>query len=68
MLDKVVGQHVEPVVSRDDFVVLAKQLLEQRGLVRVEVGYLDCIGDPVVQVQPRDAKLLAAVLVDQFDG
>jgi hypothetical protein len=36
-------------------------------LVWVEIGLLDCISDTVVQVEPRDAQLLAAILIDKFD-
>ena len=68
MLDEVVGQLVEPIVGRDDLVVLAEQFLQQRGLIGVEVGLLDRLGDPVVQVEPGDPQLLAPVLVDQLDG
>ena len=67
VLDEVVGQLVQPIVGGDDLVVLAEQLLQQRGLIRVELGLLDRLGDPVVQVEPRDAQLLAPVLVDQLD-
>ena len=68
MLDEIGGDLVQPLVGGDDLVVLPEQLLEQRLLVRVEFGLLDRLGDAVVQVEPRDAQLLAAVLVDQLHG
>ena len=68
MLHEIGGDLVQPVVGGDDFVILAQQLLQQRLLVRVEVGLRDGFGDAVVQVEPGDAELLAAVLVDQLHG
>ena len=68
VLDEIRRDLVEPLVGGDDLVVLAEQLIEQRRLVRVEFGLLDLLGDAVVQIEPRHAELLAAVLVDELDG
>ena len=37
-------------------------------MIRIEFGLLDLLGDAVVQIEPRDAELLAPVLVDELDG
>ena len=66
MLHEIVRQLVQPVVGGDDFVILPQQLLQQRLLVRVEFGFLDGVGDAVVEIQPGDAKLLAAILINQL--
>ena len=68
VLDEVVRELVEPIVSGDDLVVLAEQSFEQRGLIRVEVGLVDCLGDAIVEVEAGDAQLFAAVLVDELHG
>ena len=47
---------------------MPEQLLEQRLLVRVEFGLCDGVGDPVVEVEARDAELFAAVLVNELHG
>ncbi len=67
MLDEVVGDLVQAVVGGDDLVVFAEQLLEQGLLVGIQLGLLDLGGDAVVEVQPRDAELLAAIFVHQLD-
>ena len=41
VLDEIRGDLVEALVRRDDLVVLAEQLIEQRRLVGVEFGLLD---------------------------
>ena len=68
MLDEVVGQLVEAIIGREDLVVLAEEFLQQGGLVGVEVGLLNRLGDPVVQVETGNPQLLAPVLVNQLDG
>jgi hypothetical protein len=45
VLDEIRGDLVQPLIGRDDLVVLAKQLLEQRRLVGVEFRLLDLRGD-----------------------
>ena len=67
VLGEVLGQLVQPVVGRDHFVVLAEQLLQQGLLIRIEVGLLNRIGDPVVQIEASQPQLLAPVLVHQLD-
>ena len=68
MFHKILRQLVQPVVGRDHFVVLPKQLLQQGDLVRVEFGFLDLGGNAVVQVEPGNAQLLAPVLVNELYG
>ena len=36
-------------------------------MIRVEVGLLNGVGDPVIQIEAGDTQLLAPVLVDQLD-
>ena len=67
VLDEVLGNLLQPLVGGDDLVVLAQQLLQQGRLIRVEVSLLDLVGDQVVEVEPRHAELLAAVLIHQLD-
>ncbi|MEZ5598711.1 MAG: hypothetical protein R3E84_20460 [Pseudomonadales bacterium] len=61
MLDEVVSDLVQPVVGGDDLIVACRQL-SAGPLVQVQLGFLDLLGDAVVEVEPRDAQLLAAVL------
>jgi hypothetical protein len=68
VLHEVRRNAVEAFVSRDDLVVLAEQLVQQRLLVRVEVGLVDPRCHALVKVRLRHTKLLAAVLIDQLDG
>ena len=64
MLDEISRQFVEAIVGRDDLVVLAEELLQERGLIWVELSLLDRLGDPVVQVEAGDPQFLAPVLID----
>ena len=41
MIDKVSRNPLEPLVRRDDLVVLAQELIEKSLLVRIEFGFLD---------------------------
>ena len=66
MLDEIVGQLVQTIIGGDDLVVLAEQMFQERLLVRVQVRLFDRIGNPVVQVQARDAELFTPILVDQL--
>ena len=66
MLDEVVGQLVQPVVSGDHLVVLAEQLLQEGDLVWIEVGLFNLLGDAVIEVEPGDAQLLAPVFIHQL--
>ena len=50
MLDKIFGQLVQPVVGRDDFIILAEQLFEQGILIGIEVRLRNGFGDPVIQI------------------
>jgi len=68
VLHEVGGHLVEAVVGGHHLVVLAQQLREQRFLVGVEPGGLDHLSHPIVQVEVRDAQLLAAVFVHQLHG
>ena len=61
-----VRQLVQAVVGCNDLIVLAQQLLEQGRLIGVELSFLDLGRDTIVQVEPGNTQLLAAVLVDQL--
>ena len=68
MLHKIVRQLVQPVVGGYDFVVLAEQFFQKRSLVGIEIGFFHFGGDAVIEIRPRNAKLFAAVLVDEADS
>ena len=68
MLHKIGGDALQPFVSRDDLVVLAQQLLQQSGLIWVQVGGIDSGCDAVIQVQLGQAQLFTPVLIHQLDG
>jgi hypothetical protein len=46
VLDKIFGQLIEAITGGNYLVVLAEQLLQERGLIRVEFGLLYFGGDP----------------------
>ena len=56
------------VIGRDHLVVFAKQLFQQRSLVRIKFGFFDFLRDAVVEVQTGDSQLLAPVFIDKADG
>ncbi len=65
---KIHRQLVQTVARRDDLVILAEQLLEHCLLIDVQPCLVDFLRNAVIQIQPRDAQLLAAVLIDEFDS
>src|ERR1035438_4859839 len=66
MLHEIGSDLVETVIRRDDLVVLPEQLFEQSLLIRIELSLGDGVGDSVVQVQPGDSELLAAVFINKL--
>ena len=69
MLDEIGGDLVQPLVGGDDLVVLARAASRAAPAWSGSSSASSIfVGDAVVQVEPRDAELLAPVLVDQLDG
>jgi hypothetical protein len=42
------GDLVQTLVGSDDLLILAEQLIKQRRLIRIELGFLDLLRDPAV--------------------
>jgi hypothetical protein len=68
VLHDVLRDGVEPVVSRDEVVALAEELLETRLALLVEIRAVDDVVDVLVEGWIRQPQLGGAVLVEERNG